>query len=185
MTPIEEPIAPAHERMAPRDEAGSGAAPKQIKPVIRPIAPGDAADVIAMSQEFAAFLRSLGDKAPFNFDAKAFREAGFGPKRAFDGIIAHLERKPVGYLLFHFGYDVDRSMRLVFIIDLWVRERVRRAGVGRALMAEAARIGREFGASELVWCVYDPNRLAFNFYEGLGAEPIRDLTWMSVPIEKL
>lgn len=184
MTPTDEPTGPTRERTAPR-ETGGGTAPRQAKPVIRPIAPGDAADVIAMSQEFAAFLRSLGDKAPFNFDVRAFRDAGFGPKRAFDGIIAHLERKPVGYLLFHFGYDVDRSMRLVFIIDLWVRERVRRAGVGRALMAEAARIGREFGAAELVWCVYDPNRLAFNFYEGLGAEPIRDLTWMSVPIEKL
>jgi GNAT superfamily N-acetyltransferase len=185
MIPTDEPTAPTRERTASREEAGGGGAVKQAKPVIRPIAPGDAADVIAMSQEFAAFLRSLGDKAPFNFDVRAFRDAGFGPKRAFDGIIAHLERKPVGYLLFHFGYDVDRSMRLVFIVDLWVRERVRRAGVGRALMAEAARIGREFGAAELVWCVYDPNRLAFNFYEGLGAEPIRDLTWMSVPIEKL
>lgn len=185
MTSTDEPTAPVHERTAVREEAGGSATIKQLKPVIRPIAPGDAADVIAMSQEFAAFLRTLGDKSPFNFDVKAFRDAGFGPKRAFDGVIAHLERKPVGYLLFHFGYDVDRSMRLVFIVDLWVRERVRRAGVGRALMAEVARIGREFGAAELVWCVYDPNRLAFNFYEGLGAEPIRDLTWMSVPIEKL
>ena len=182
---VDDPSAPARERAASHEDAGAGAAPKRPTPVIRPIAPGDAADVIAMSQEFAAFLRTLGDKAPFNFDAKAFRDAGFGPKRAFDGVIAHLERKPVGYLLFHFGYDVDRSMRLVFIIDLWVRERVRRAGVGRALMAEVARIGREFGAAELVWNVYDPNRLAFNFYEGLGAERIRDLTWMSVPIEKL
>jgi ribosomal protein S18 acetylase RimI-like enzyme len=157
----------------------------RVRPVIRPIAPDDAADVIAMSQEFAAYLRALGDKAPLNFDARAFREAGFGPRRAFDGIIAFVERKPAGYLLFHFGYDVDRSMRLVHIIDLWVREGVRRAGVGRALMAEAARIGREFGASELVWCVFDPNRLAFNFYEGLGAERIRDLTWMSIPVGRL
>ena len=185
MTPNDEPTAPARESTGTRDDTGSRTPRAPAKPVIRPIAPGDGADVIALSQEFAAFLRSLGDKAPFNFDVRAFREAGFGPKRAFDGIIAHLERRPVGYLLFHFGYDVDRSMRLVFIIDLWVRERVRRAGVGRALMAEAARIGREFGAAELVWCVYDPNRLAFNFYEGLGAEPIRDLTWMSVPVEKL
>jgi len=152
---------------------------------IRPIAPGDAADVVAMSQEFATYLRALGDSAPFNFDARAFREAGFGPNRAFDGVIAFLDRKPVGYLLFHFGYDVDRSMRLVHIIDLWVRESARRAGIGRALLADAARIGREFGAGELVWNVYDPNRLAFNFYESIGAERIRDLTWMSVPIGKL
>jgi hypothetical protein len=96
-------------------------AAEKIRPVIRPIAPDDAADVIAMSREFAEYLRSLGDKAPLNFDAKAFREGGFGPKRAFDGIIAHVERRPAGYLLFHFGYDVDRSLRLLYIIDLWVR----------------------------------------------------------------
>jgi len=185
MTANDEPAAPARERSGAGADTGPGAAPVRAKPVIRPIAPGDAGDVIAMSQEFAAFLRSLGDKAPFNFDVRAFRDAGFGPRRAFDGIIAHLERKPVGYLLFHFGYDVDRSMRLVFIVDLWVRERARRAGIGRALMAEVARIGREFGASELVWNVYDPNRLAFNFYEGLGAERIHDLTWMCLPIGKL
>ncbi|MEX0809499.1 MAG: GNAT family N-acetyltransferase [Dongiaceae bacterium] len=154
-------------------------------PTIRPIAPNDADDVIAMSGEFGAYLRALGDKAPLNFDAKAFREAGFGPRRAFDGIVAHVSRRPAGYLLFHFGYDVDRSLRLLYIIDLWVREEVRRHGVGRALMAEVARIAREFDAGELVWNVYDPNRLAFNFYESLGAERISELTWMSIPVVKL
>jgi ribosomal protein S18 acetylase RimI-like enzyme len=158
---------------------------EKIQPTIRPIAPDDATDIVAMSREFADYLRSLGDKAPLNFDAKAFREGGFGPKRAFDGIIAHLSRRPAGYLLFHFGYDVDRSLRLLYIIDLWVREEARRHGVGRALMAEAARIAREFDAGELVWNVYDPNRLAFNFYESFGAERIRELTWMSIPADRL
>ena len=185
MASIDETSTNGPERSAIREPAAGKAAATRAKAVIRPIAPGDATDVIAMSREFAAFLRSLGDKSPLNFDVTAFRRDGFGPHRAFDGVIAFVERKPAGYLLFHFGYDVDRSMRLVFIVDLWVRESVRRAGVGRALMAEAARIAREFGAAELVWCVFDPNRLAFNFYEGLGAEPIRDLTWMSIPVEKL
>jgi ribosomal protein S18 acetylase RimI-like enzyme len=68
----------------------------------------------------------------------------------------------------------------MFIADLWVEPQVRGAGAGRALMREAARIGRERQAGLLLWAVYRPNKLAAGFYERLGAHYVRDLDFMMI-----
>ena len=64
--------------------------------------------------------------------------------------------------------------------DLWVEPEARGLGAGRALMAEAARIGREKQAGLLFWAVYKPNKLAAAFYERLGAHYLRDLDFMII-----
>ena len=48
----------------------------------------------------------------------------------------------------------------------------------RSLVAAVSETARADGSAELVWTVYRPNRLAYAFYEGLGAEHARDLTIM-------
>jgi ribosomal protein S18 acetylase RimI-like enzyme len=151
--------------------------------VIRPIAPDDASDVLGMWREFTAHLRELGDTTEFSFDEAAFRENGFGPHRVFDGIIAHVAGEPAGYLLFNYSYDIDRSTRILYIIELWVRTTMRRGGIGRSLIAETGRIGSEAGARRLVWCVHNANRPAFDFYASLGADHVQDYTWMYLPAE--
>ncbi|MDZ4738174.1 MAG: GNAT family N-acetyltransferase [Rhodospirillaceae bacterium] len=153
-------------------------APIIASPVIRPIALDDAPDILEMWREFTAHLRSLGDETEFSFDEAAYRENGFGPYRAFDGIVAHVGNEPAGYLLFHFSYDIDRAMRLLYIIELWVRPAMRRHGIGRLLIAETSRLAAEFGAPRLVWCVHNANRPAFDFYASLGANHVTDYTWM-------
>ncbi|MGH6959312.1 MAG: hypothetical protein ACREE7_02395, partial [Dongiaceae bacterium] len=87
---------------------------------MRAITPEDADAVAAMWAQFAAYLRTLGDTDAQVFDAAVFRRDGFGPDPAFAGLIVEADGRPAGYLLYHFGYDVDRAARLVFIADLWV-----------------------------------------------------------------
>jgi ribosomal protein S18 acetylase RimI-like enzyme len=93
-----------------------------------------------------------------------------------------LSQKTHGYLLYHCGYDTDRAMRLLHIIDLYVQETKRRHGVGEALMRAAAKICQEAGGREMIWLVFVPNKLAFQFYEGLGAKRIQELAFMYWPI---
>ena len=50
-----------------------------------------------------------------------------------------LDEKPVGYLLYTFGYDTDGAMRFLFVIDLAVDKQVRGRGIGRALMEHLNR----------------------------------------------
>ena len=88
----------------------------------------------------------------------------------------------IGYLLYTFGYDTDRSARYLYILDLLVDEANRGWGVGRGLMEQARAICREQGGAELFWAVYEHNRAALAFYEHLGARQVRDLIFMTLPV---
>jgi ribosomal protein S18 acetylase RimI-like enzyme len=145
---------------------------------IRDITPEDAEPLARMWADFGRYLRALGDTDEQNFGVDAILRDGFGPDPAFSGIIAEREGTPCGYLLYHFGYDVDRAMRLMFVIDLWVDTAARRHGIGRALMREAAARCRARGGRELLWAVFAPNRLAIDFYQRLGAEFLKSLKFM-------
>jgi ribosomal protein S18 acetylase RimI-like enzyme len=150
--------------------------------VIRRATAADAHAIGALAKEFQAYLRALGDRTQFEFTAETYLRDGFGPNPAFSGLIAELDGEVMGYLMYHFGYDTDRAMRLVHVIDLYVQASKRRRGIGKALMRAAAQICREAGGRELIWSVFVPNKLAFQFYEGLGAKRIQELEFMSWPV---
>jgi len=107
---------------------------------IRSATPKDAEAIGRLAHEFAEYLRSLGDAGVVQFDAKAYLRDGFSLNPAFPGLVAEHNGEIIGYLLYHPGYDVDYVTRTLHIVDLYVQERWRRQGVGRALMEEAAKI---------------------------------------------
>ena len=129
----------------------------------------DAESVARLATEFHAYLTSLGDPFPFRFTAEDYRRDGFGPRTAFEGLVAEVDGETVGYLLHHDGYDTDAGRRLLFVIDLYVGRRHRRLGIGRALMEAAASVARERHATDLVWTVLRANDEAAGFYARLGA----------------
>jgi ribosomal protein S18 acetylase RimI-like enzyme len=147
---------------------------------IRTITAADAEAVVRMWSDFAHYLRELGDTDEQNFGVEAYLRDGFGPDPAFTGIIAERDGAPVGYLLYHFGYDSDQAMRFLYIVDLWVDPAARRGGVGRALMNEAAARCRAKGGRALFWSVFAPNKLAVAFYEKLGGTFYTDLKFMHI-----
>ena len=155
-----------------------------ILPLIRKATPADAHAIGALAQEFQAYLRALGDHTQFKFTAETYLRDGFGANPAFSGLVAERDGEVMGYLLYHFGYDTDRAMRLLYVIDLYVQAAQRRRGIGEALMRAAAQICRETGGGELIWSVFAPNVLAFRFYEGLGAKRIQALEFMSWPVPR-
>lgn len=150
-------------------------------PAIRAATVNDAEAIGELARQFAAYLRGLGDPTDFHFDADTYRRDGFGAAPAFAGIVAEVDGQVKGYLLYHFGYDTDRAMRLLHIVDLYVRDDARRHGVGRALMHAAARICRKAEGRELFWSVYVGNTLATEFYARLGARQTQDLRFMCWP----
>ncbi len=156
-----------------------------INATIRTVTVADADAIGELAKEFQAYLRALGDDTQFEFSAKTYRRDGFGSNPAFSGLAADLDGEVVGYLLYHFGYDTDRAMRLMFVIDLYVQETKRRRGIGEALMRAAAHVCREAGGRELIWSVFIPNKQAFRFYERLGAKYIQELKFMCWPVPSL
>jgi GNAT superfamily N-acetyltransferase len=142
----------------------------------------DAATVAALYQHSASYLRSLGAKGTFQFDAASYLRDGFGERPAFEGILAELDGEAVGYLLYTFSYDTDRTLRILYVLDLLVDEKARGQGVGRKLTERAKEIASTTGAGELMWAVYQHNKLAEDFYTSLGAERLEDVFFMTLKI---
>lgn len=153
-----------------------------MKFYIRSATPEDAEAIGRLAKEFAEYLRSLGDAVDVQFDAKAYLCDGFGSNPAFSGLVAEHSGEIIGYLLYHPGYDVDYVTRTLHIVDLYVQERRRRQGVGRALMEEAAKICRRCGGTQLFWSAYVRNKQALAFYKSLGARHTKDLVFMRLDV---
>lgn len=145
---------------------------------IRPIARDDADAVSTMAREATQYLIELGDSVTFNLTRERYLEDGFGPDPAFAGFIAFNGESPVGYLLYCMGYDSDLARRVLWVVDLFVRDRTRGLGVGKALMTRAREQCRAAGGKDLLWAVYKPNKLAREFYDRLGGRITADLDWM-------
>jgi len=138
----------------------------------------DAISVEGLEREFSSELRSIGISSESSFSAESYLRDGFGPNPAFSGLVADSGTEILGYLLYHLGYEVEDAARILYVIDLYVRNDSRREGIGRALLEEATRVCRELGGSQVCWSVYASNSLALGFYEGIGASYIEDEKFM-------
>jgi GNAT superfamily N-acetyltransferase len=86
-------------------------------------------------------------------------------------VVAEHEGTVLGFIALHamprFEHD-DRIIRvLALVVDAGARER----GVGKALMGEAERIGRELGAAFIETTAGHQRPDAFRLYESLGYDP--------------
>ena len=102
----------------------------------------------------------------------------FGPDPA---VFAHVaEPEGPGSGVGRLGAVVPELLHLdrrpgLYLEDLYVTPGGRRSGLGRALLAELARLCVERGYARLDWAVLDWNAPALKFYAALGAEPLD--TW--------
>lgn len=146
--------------------------------IIRDAGRDDVPAMAALIEEFARYMRDLGDLTDLRLDAVALHRDGFGVDPAFRGLVAERAGTVVGLLLHHAGYDTDAACRLLFVVDLYVAESARGHGIGAALMNEARKAAVRAGARQLVWTVDRRNVAAKRFYEGIGARYVKDLELM-------
>jgi GNAT superfamily N-acetyltransferase len=142
----------------------------------------DAEAIEDLEREFSNYLESIDIPGESAFSAASYLRDGFGPDPAFSGLVVDTGTELLGYLLYHWGYEVEDAARILYVIDLFVRRDSRRQGLGRALMEKAVDICRERGGAQVCWSVYAPNTLALRFYEGLGASYIEDERLMHIRV---
>jgi GNAT superfamily N-acetyltransferase len=133
---------------------------------IRPATIADAAQLWIMIREFAEFERGL--------DRMTLREEdlvrdGFGENPRFRTLIAEWNEQTAGYAVF-FDYYSTWTGRAMFLEDLYVRQSFRGSGIGKALLAEVARIAVEGHCYGVHWEVLDWNEKAIALYKAMGAE---------------
>ena len=95
---------------------------------------------------------------------------GFGPQPKFRTLLAEWQGEPAGYASFFYFYSTFQGRPALFLEDLFVRDKFRRTGIGRSLLAAVAKLALDEGCYGLRWEVLDWNRPAIEFYEKLGAE---------------
>jgi len=82
----------------------------------------------------------------------------------------------VGFAIWFRTFSTWLGRHGIYLEDLFVRPDARRAGHGRALLRELARIATERGYGRVEWAVLDWNVDAQEFYTSLGARPMNEWT---------
>lgn len=98
----------------------------------------------------------------------------FGPKPFAEALIAELDGEAAGFALFYTSFSTWQCVPGIWLEDLVVRERLRGAGIGRALVCELAAVALRRGCGRLEWAVLDWNAPALRFYDRLGASSVDD-----------
>jgi ribosomal protein S18 acetylase RimI-like enzyme len=130
---------------------------------IRDATPDDCEGVAAMVRDLA----SLAGVDAGTTAAILMREA-FGERPTIAILVAEDRAGLAGCLIHQDTFSTWRGANGVFVVDLFVREDRRGEGVGRSLIAEAARQGRSRGACFMRLDVERHNGAALRLYERLG-----------------
>jgi GNAT superfamily N-acetyltransferase len=141
---------------------------------VRSIEPADVTDVVAMVHELAAYERAPGQ---CRLTEEQLASALFGEQPALFGHVGMDQAgRPAGFALWFLNFSTWRGVHGIYLEDLYVQPRARGQGLGRALLAELARVCAARGYARLEWWVLDWNEPALDFYRRAGAEPMIDWT---------
>jgi GNAT superfamily N-acetyltransferase len=125
--------------------------------------------------QIVAFIRALADYERLLHEVVAtehgIRRALFGPRPYAEVILAEADGVPVGFALFFHTFSTFLGQPGLYLEDLFVVPEARGTGVGKALLAELARLAIARGCGRVEWAVLTWNAPAIRFYDSLGATP--------------
>lgn len=98
----------------------------------------------------------------------------FGDRPYIEALVAEMDQQIVGYGLFFTSYSTFLTQPGLYLEDLYVQERHRGQGIGKALLQHLANLVTERDYGRLEWSVLDWNESAIAFYETLGATVLPD-----------
>ncbi|MBK9166726.1 MAG: GNAT family N-acetyltransferase [Bryobacterales bacterium] len=104
------------------------------------------------------------------------RETLFGARPAAEVLLAYWDEECAGLAVFFPVYSTFLAQPGLYLEDLYVRASHRGQGIGMALLRHLAGIAVARGCGRLEWGVLDWNEPAIQFYEKLGAAPVRGWT---------
>ena len=140
---------------------------------ITPATPDDVPTILSLIRDLAEYEKLL-DRVSAT-EASLHRDL-FGPRPFAEVLIGNLGADPVGYALFFHSYSTFLAKPGIYLEDVFVKPAARGKGVGKALLRAVARAARDRGCGRMEWSVLNWNTPAIEFYESLGAEPLKEWT---------
>lgn len=140
---------------------------------LRPARPEDVPTILTLIRELADYEKLLHE---VEADEASLHAHLFGPRPHIEVILAEWEGETAGFALFFHNYSTFLSKPGLYLEDLYVRPALRGHGIGKALLAELARLAVSRGCGRLEWSVLDWNAPAIGFYQSLGARPMDEWT---------
>ena len=142
------------------------------------IRPANAADVPILNtliHEFADF-----EHLPASVTEQDLLRDGFCDAPKFRVLMAEWDGQIAGYALFFDNYSTFEGRAGLFLEDIYVRDKYRGKGIGKALLAQVAAIAKRKNCFGLRWQVLDWNTPAIEFYKSLGAIFLDD--WKTISL---
>ncbi|MGH7896287.1 MAG: GNAT family N-acetyltransferase [Candidatus Binatia bacterium] len=127
----------------------------------------DGPAIVGLIRALAEFEHLPG---PSDEAAARLVEHGFGPHRYFESLVVEVDGVVVAYTIHFTTYSTFLMRPTLFLEDIFVHPRVRRRGIGTALMERLRAIAVERGCGRFEWTVLDWNAGAQAFYAKLGAK---------------
>jgi GNAT superfamily N-acetyltransferase len=141
--------------------------------MIRPARPQDVPAIHQLIRELADYEKSLDQVTATEDD---LRRSLFAEQPAIFAHVAEQDGAVVGFALWFLNYSTWLGQHGIYLEDLYVTPAVRGSGLGRALLAELARICVQRGYARLEWSVLDWNEPARGFYRLMGAAAMDEWT---------
>jgi GNAT superfamily N-acetyltransferase len=141
--------------------------------MIRPARPQDVPAIHRLIRELADYEKSLDQVTATQDD---LRRSLFAGQPALFAHVAEHDGAVAGFALWFLNYSTWVGQHGIYLEDLYVTPATRGTGLGRALIAELARICVQRGYGRLEWMVLDWNEPARGFYRSLGAVAMDEWT---------
>jgi GNAT superfamily N-acetyltransferase len=134
--------------------------------VIRPATPDDCSTIVNHIRELASFENLEHEMVA---TPEQFHQHLFGPRPVIEAVMADFDGEPAGFALFFTNFSTFMGKPGIYLEDLYVREKFRRQGIGKALISSLAKIAVERDYGRFEWSVLDWNAPAIAFYRSIGA----------------
>jgi GNAT superfamily N-acetyltransferase len=105
--------------------------------------------------------------------ARLLRDAS-GPRRRFDGYLAFLDGRAVGYAILFETYSSFRALPTLYLEDIFILPAYRKQGIGQKFFRFCLREARRRRCGRMEWVVLDWNVNAIRFYERLRARRMKE-----------
>ncbi len=147
--------------------------PDSFAPQVRGATPRDAQAIYDLICDLATYERA---RSAVRTSAERIAEQLASSRPPFECLLCEAGGEVAGFCLFFPNYSTWEGCPGLYIEDLYVRESLRRRGLGRALFLRVCQLALERGCARVEWAALNWNNPAIAFYRSFEAEALDEWT---------